>query len=180
MPRLLHCRAVQAELGKPLRARRVIMANQLAALVVLGKSRIARTVTQAFRANRFAVHRLLEHRQRTQLLVILHPAPGTPAIPVMERLPRLTRQRHTPPGIDAVGTQHRAGQGVNRLQIRRCRSVQKQPRVPLRNRAPCPIMGRAVDPCLRRHAVDVTPVTHGADWQPPRVTCSQARGVAVD
>ena len=68
-----------------------------------------------------------------------------------------------------------AGQGVSRLQIGWRRSVQKQSRIPLRNRSPCPIIDRAIDPCLRGNVVIVTPVLHTAHRQPPRFNRRQSR-----
>ncbi|MNN09240.1 hypothetical protein D3C81_1221180 [compost metagenome] len=101
MPRLLQHSAVQAELGKPLRPRQIIVADQLAALVVLRL--IAQAITQALHAHRFAAHRLFEYRHRALLDVVLHPARAS-AIPLLDGLPRLPLQRHTPPGIDAACT----------------------------------------------------------------------------
>ncbi|MNP48721.1 hypothetical protein D3C76_1428580 [compost metagenome] len=101
MPGLLQYRAVQSELGKPQRARRVIVAGQLAALVVLRL--IAQAITQALRTHRLPARRLFKHRHRAQPSVVLHPA-RAPAIPLLDGLPRLPLQRHTPPGIDAACT----------------------------------------------------------------------------
>ncbi|MNF60585.1 hypothetical protein D3C84_422060 [compost metagenome] len=124
---------------------KVCVADQLAALVVVGGNGIVRGISQTLCANRFALQRLLEQRRQSQLIVVVHPTLRTPAVPGLNRLARLAEQTHAQPGIDTQGAQGRAGEAMNRNQIGRCRSHLEQPRIPLRNRPPSGVMNRAID-----------------------------------
>ncbi|MNP42643.1 hypothetical protein D3C76_1364240 [compost metagenome] len=66
-PCLLQRCAVHCELGKQLRASRIIVTDQLPALVVIRQGLITCAITETLRTNRLAIHRLLKHRYRAQL-----------------------------------------------------------------------------------------------------------------
>lgn len=119
MSSLLHDATAQPELFEQLRAGRIIMANQLPALVARGKCRLAAAITITFRAQRLAIHRLLEERKRSYQFVVFHPPLTASAIPVQYRLMRLTQQADTPSGIDAAGAQHLTGQRIKRGEVGR-------------------------------------------------------------
>ncbi|MOA10659.1 hypothetical protein D3C78_1305580 [compost metagenome] len=136
---------------------RIIVTDQLAALVVVGKSLTAHTVNHTFCARGLANGRLLKHRQGPQLIVILPTAPRAPTVPTLHRRTGLAQQIDPPTGIDAAGTQFNTGQPVEGAQIGRGRSILKQPWIPLGNRPTRRVEDCAVDPRLGDEFAGILP-----------------------
>lgn len=83
MPSLLHNPTCQSELFEQLRAGRIIVPNQLPALITCGERRIAAAITITLGAQRLAIVRVFEHCQWPQLFVVLGAALAAPAIPTV-------------------------------------------------------------------------------------------------
>ncbi|KQZ91897.1 hypothetical protein ASD60_23290 [Pseudomonas sp. Root562] len=91
MPRLLQRRAVQSELGKSLRARRVVVTDQLAALVALSKFIAIVGVGQALDGSADRSPGLLINCSRSLLFVELVLPMAAAPVPPLQHLPCLTR-----------------------------------------------------------------------------------------
>ncbi|MGF6554345.1 hypothetical protein ABIA48_000725 [Pseudomonas sp. S30_BP2TU TE3576] len=154
--------------GEDLSARRMVMADQLPALVALGERWSAITVGQSLHYPRRFSSDLFHDGDRSLLCV----EPGVPltAARIPERTGRtgLIRQTQLPSGIDAVRQQRLTAQAVERGQVRFRRRA-PQSRVPGLNQAACRVEALPGDAWINRRAVRVAAVTDAAHCQGARI-----------
>ncbi|OCW26256.1 hypothetical protein BB029_06345 [Pseudomonas sp. S3E12] len=79
----------------------IVMADQLPALVVIGKVFLGARILVALRAA------LFEYRRRSQPLIVLNQLHTAPCIPGLYQLASLSEQRNAPTRIDTLGSQGR-------------------------------------------------------------------------
>ncbi len=137
MPFLTQRSARQAVIMQQARACRIVMANQLIALVML--SGVGATVGQTFQDKP-----LLCHRDRAQRTVVFHQALSASPIAAFKQLPGLAHQVQSPTRVDAFTQQSRSGQTEPDHPV--CRGLRfgfratEQPRITTDNRTPCPVI----------------------------------------
>ncbi|MNF55515.1 hypothetical protein D3C85_848850 [compost metagenome] len=136
------------------------MTNQLPALVALSSRLIACPVVQTLRTDCLAIPRLLEQRREPQLIVVLHTAPGTSAVPAVEQLTGFAKQAKTQPRIDADRAQNGAAQTMDRTQVGWRRSQREQARIRLVSRTPSRITEGVIDSRVCRIADASTVIFH--------------------
>ncbi|KPB80317.1 Uncharacterized protein AC505_1439 [Pseudomonas syringae pv. maculicola] len=161
MPFLTQRIAKQAVIMRQTRACRIVMANQLIALVMLNG--VGATIGQAFDDKP-----LLCHRDRAQRTVVFHQALSASPVPAFKQLPCLAHQVQSPTRVDAFAQQGRSGQTEPDHPI--CRGLRfgfratEQTRITTDNRTPCPVialMGHLRAKRLPGHSSTELHATHG-------------------